>query len=283
MDNAYTGVPAYLELQNIGLYAVGTINCIRKYQPKVAKKDLKKGEMKHWLYENEIAQNVPKKTFLQYTAWQDKKQVRMLSTIFEAKTIKKLRYCKKEKKKIPFDKPKIIEMYNKNMGGVDLLDQMNSYYIWEHRESKWWRSIALWYQETVITNCYIIWKIFKDSKISHFDFRLQLIEALVAKHQWKSTNLPQNFKNWTGRTKHKIVAFGNGITRKCSFCIKQKGQVDSENYCGTCTANLGKLISVCDNHKENHDPIDLDKVQEYNSEAKKQPFWMQSTNYKKKK
>ena len=56
--------------------------------------------------------------------WKDNKIVNMISTFAgtEPQTIIK-RFCRKERKKIDVKQPKMINIYNQNMGSVDRMDQ----------------------------------------------------------------------------------------------------------------------------------------------------------------
>lgn len=54
--------------------------------------------------------------------------------------------------------PQIVEDYQKNMKGVDLLDQMVGYYMPHHRSRKWWRRIFHHLQMTTAFNAYVLAK-----------------------------------------------------------------------------------------------------------------------------
>ena len=55
----------------------------------------------------------------------------------EHQTITK-RFCRKERKKIDVKQPKIINIYNQNMGDVDRIDQNISSHMTNLRAKKWW-------------------------------------------------------------------------------------------------------------------------------------------------
>ncbi|CAI6373292.1 unnamed protein product [Macrosiphum euphorbiae] len=58
-------------------------------------------------------------------SWKDNKIVNVTSTFIGAlEPTKVRRYDKKQKKNVDVERPKIIEVYNKHMGGVDLMDSL---------------------------------------------------------------------------------------------------------------------------------------------------------------
>ena len=62
----------------------------------------------------------------------------MLSSIYGVHPTNKCkRYNKSEKKYIEVERPKVIQAYNTNMGGVDLFDRMLSYCPMRARTKKW--------------------------------------------------------------------------------------------------------------------------------------------------
>jgi hypothetical protein len=51
------------------------------------------------------------------------------------------RWCQSKKRKIQIDRPYLVELYNKNMGGVDRMDQNVSMLRMAIRSKKWWYPI----------------------------------------------------------------------------------------------------------------------------------------------
>ena len=71
--------------------------------------------------------------------WNDNSAVTAISnwaTPFPLQTVG--RYSSKNKQKISVHIPKVISLYNANMGGVDLLDRLLSSYRLKIRFKKWW-------------------------------------------------------------------------------------------------------------------------------------------------
>ncbi|GFS38330.1 piggyBac transposable element-derived protein 3 [Nephila pilipes] len=76
------------------------------------------------------------------TAWKDNKTVIMASTFAVEKPLGKvMRYDKKIKNRVEITRPHVIEEYNKNMGGVDLLDSIIARYKILMKSKKWYMRI----------------------------------------------------------------------------------------------------------------------------------------------
>ena len=79
--------------------------------------------------------------------------------------------------------PKIIDDYNHHMGGVDIADQLRSYYTTQLTVCRTWPPLFFWLLDTSIINSYLICKklgITKDHKsFNHKSFRMDLIRNLI--------------------------------------------------------------------------------------------------------
>jgi len=69
--------------------------------------------------------------------WKDNKTVSLLSTFVGKEPISEVqKFDKKLKKRIPVECPKVVQIYNKHMGGVDLLDSIIGRYRIAMRSKK---------------------------------------------------------------------------------------------------------------------------------------------------
>ena len=64
------------------------------------------------------------------------------------------RFCRKERKRITIDQPDMINAYNKNMGGVDRMDENISAYRINIRSKKWCWPIATFLFDVAANNAY---------------------------------------------------------------------------------------------------------------------------------
>lgn len=76
--------------------------------------------------------------------------------------------------------PKAINDYNKNMGSVDIADQLRQYYSTQMRSLRTWMPLFLWLLDTSILNAYIMRCIHlkEQTKSSHRLFRISLYKEL---------------------------------------------------------------------------------------------------------
>ena len=80
-----------------------------------------------------------------------------------------------------------IEDYNRHMGGVDIADQLRSYYDTQLTSFCTWWPMLCWAYDTMITNAYVIFRDMPQSPdtITHKEFRLQCAWG----GRWTSLNL----------------------------------------------------------------------------------------------
>ena len=76
-------------------------------------------------------------------------------------------------------KPSCILEYTKNMGGIDLSDQLLTYYTFLRKTGKWWRKLWVHMLNMLVLNAYILNKKFGDRKLSHSDYREYIAEYLI--------------------------------------------------------------------------------------------------------
>jgi len=74
--------------------------------------------------------------------------------------------------------PKIINDYNYHIGGVDIADQLCSYYSTQLTVRRMWMPLFFWLIDTLIINSFLICKELKLCN-DHKSFRLQLVCGLI--------------------------------------------------------------------------------------------------------
>jgi hypothetical protein len=122
------------------------------------------------------------------TKWQDSKPVIMGSN-FVGKGIEKIvsRWDKSKKEYVSVNQPEVIQLYNESMGGVDLLDQLLSYYRIFIKSKKWTLRIISHFIDFAVCISWIQYK--KSLKKSHvnskyimdlLNFRITLAKELAS-------------------------------------------------------------------------------------------------------
>ena len=93
--------------------------------------------------------------------WRDTNDVCVLSTYFEATGTDMVRRKKKidgKYQQLQVNIPPAIKYYNKNMGGVDLSDQLIQSYAVLRKTRKWWKTLFLHFIDLAVVNSFIILK-----------------------------------------------------------------------------------------------------------------------------
>ena len=80
----------------------------------------------------------------------------------------------------PKQKPSAVQMYNLHMGGVDLADQLRSYYKVGRPSKKWWRYIFWFLLDVTIVNTWILFSASPHAPVrrgyDQLSFRVDLAE-----------------------------------------------------------------------------------------------------------
>lgn len=117
---------------------------------------------------------------LSLVSWFDNKNVNLLSAYVGSEPMTtKRRYSRKEKKYISISSPQAVDVYNKHMGGVDLLDSMLGYYRIHLRSRQWYKRIFFHMIDMSIVNAWLLWRrINTDIYMALYDFKLAVSEHL---------------------------------------------------------------------------------------------------------
>ena len=153
---------------------VGNLRLNRKDVPQTVKeKKLKKGEL--------LAQHSGPVSVLK---WKDKKEVTMISTYHAQETRMKLMKCRQEKQKTV----SVLD-YNENMGGVNLKDLFQPYLLERKKMTKWYIKLFRRLLNITVLNCMVICRTNSgQTKIDHFKFTVELVQALLIEHGRESVS-----------------------------------------------------------------------------------------------
>ena len=139
-DNSFSSVKLAADLLKDNIYLTATTRTNRKDFPKeLAKttpaiKRLKQGESK-FLRKGDVVASV----------WMDKKPVTFLSTYSNSEGAETVKRKQRDGTVIDVPSLPVVTSYNKSMGGVDLSDQLRSYYPSNRKARKWWRYILVFF------------------------------------------------------------------------------------------------------------------------------------------
>ena len=122
--------------------------------------------------------------------WMDKREVYILRSLHKVTNVisKKTNY-----KGQNVTKPQPVFLYNRYMSGVDLTDQFLQYYSFLHKSVKWSKKFFMHCLNMVILNAHILHKKYSDSKIMHWQFRIELVKHMLSnawQQQWGIVPVP---------------------------------------------------------------------------------------------
>ena len=226
-DRFFTSVDVLEYLLRNGTYGCGTCRSNRKGLPKRLKNlKMRRGEIKCFQKYD---------TNLLLTLFKDKKLVHMLSTNTSHSILQS-------------GKPAVVDDFNKNMGGVDLNDQLCMYYKAGRPSHKWWRYVFWFVINVAITNA---WILFKESgrgdKYSHVKFRMELAERLKGDFNARKKNVNKHQsppKLAEFRVNDHNLIHTEGRSRVCRVCSKRgiktnRGYKKETSYeCDKCKIGL---------------------------------------------
>ena len=194
----------------------------RKKLPRVFRKPLPRGEV--------IAR---RKNQVLAVRWRDKRDVFMLSTVHKHEMMEvKPRYSGQE----TVTKPATVLTYNKYKGGVDLHDQLSSYYPMRRKTVKWWKKLFFHLIMMGTVNACKYYNIKNGSKKSLGDFMCDVVTYLVSDvlHD-DEVSLPATVPESLLMIKLRRFMNGNHypmkipptpkrkvVTRRCAYCCTFK-------------------------------------------------------------
>ena len=205
MDNWFSSPTLYHDLQARKTSAVGTVGPNRKYMPNFTVK--KKGEL-------EFASSPLGMLAIR---WVDKKKVNLLSTIHKAPDLKEVPCGEPGKFK---SKPQIVLDYNLGKTGVDVSDQMASYYNIRRKSVKWYQTLFWHLVDMVICNSFLVWRHLGGPDRNHakqLQFRKDLIYAWLGFSDWHDSPRKQPLR-LPGPFSRLCLLEETKKKRKCKWC-----------------------------------------------------------------
>ncbi|CAH1999936.1 unnamed protein product [Acanthoscelides obtectus] len=143
------------------------------------------------------------------------------------------------------------------MSGIDLQDQMQSYYPSHRKTIRWYKKVGLHICEMMLHNSYMLYNKYSGQKMSLLDYRESVIEALLP-------DIPDSaIQNQTSgkepSTQHlpsKCEARSENNRRqrkRCRCCSKRGVRKDAMYFCKSCPDLPGLCLEPC--FKEFHENL----------------------------
>ena len=181
-DNRHTSVPLATTLMNEGIALVGTFranrlrNCIMP-----SDKDMKKEGR------GTIAIKMCKSDGVELRAikWFDNRAISILTTYETVEAASQVRrWDRKGKKELFVECPSAVAIYNKCMGGVDLLDGLLSYYCIPVRSKKWYHRLIWCFFDVSVVRVWLLHRkdfdaVDNEKVTSLKEFKLSIAKSLL--------------------------------------------------------------------------------------------------------
>ncbi|KAF2890508.1 hypothetical protein ILUMI_15665 [Ignelater luminosus] len=114
------------------------------------------------------------------TKWLDNNAVHVASSCTGNKLQNCIqRWCKFFRTMILINRPFAVGFYNKNMGGVDLLDQLLALYPSRRRNKRWYIRVLMHFLDVVVVNAWILFKQNGNTKHDLLEFKTSVGRALI--------------------------------------------------------------------------------------------------------
>ena len=168
--------------------------------------------------------------------WKDKKPVHLLSTIPEGLEIgqveRRLRSEGRWQTK-NFTQPKLIKLYNSNMGGVDLGDQRIATCSRLMKGNIWYYKIFFHMLEVAVLNAHIMYQGAGHRGVSLGDFKELFVEQLIGGNSFRrdtlSPNVPEHVPDVRFNREHFHYPVKTATHRNCKVHIQR---VETVYECG---------------------------------------------------
>lgn len=231
-DNWYTSPLLYEKLHEKKINACGTVKANRRHMPPLTDK-LKRGEIQYYSTQRLLA-----------LKWQDKREVRLLSSLHNSSMV-----TAKRKNNEDIVKPKCVVDYNESMGGVDRTDMLLSTTESVRKSVKWYKKVFFHLLDLAVLNSHCIYKMKTGSLIPLLDFQRQLIKDLIAKYKQVQPR-SSGSRTSTGHSPLRLIARhfpsmyprrpkdNKKISKRCVVCSAQKKRKETCYTCRNCDVAL---------------------------------------------
>lgn len=155
-DNWFTSVPLVLTLAQQGIHCIGTVRCNRL--PGVSlKSDAEMKRTGRGSFQQKMA--MVGETTLHVVKWYDNRSVTILSDYTGAHPVTEVeRWDRKKKMLLKVPRPAVVKIYNKNMGGVDLLDSLIALYRTKIRSKKWYHRLVFHFLDLIVVTAWLLYR-----------------------------------------------------------------------------------------------------------------------------
>lgn len=229
INSYYNSISLSQKLLKSGTYISGTLKRTKKNCKATMNTQLRKGE-----------------SIIKYSEgvfigkWRDKGDVLFLSTEFTGE-MEKIN----NKRNIELERPNTINKCNKYILSVEKKDQMLAYNPCEKRTIRWYKKIGLFILQLLLLNANYLYNKYGNSKISYYDFRLEVISDLLQTKK-EITKKPKLLPINEHLPSHLPRLPTGKIARKdCRVCTRKKIRKMTNYCCNQCYGTPGLCLEPC--------------------------------------
>ena len=144
-------------------------------------------------------------------------------------------------------KPKTVVEYNRTMGGLDEVDRKVKSYESQRKTNKWYRNVFFHHMDLSVYNSFRVYTILNpNTKISHRDFLLQIIQNIFDRHPPEPVTRGRKSRNENeaprkvGNHYPKPIFQSNGNLKfsDCHFCNLHGKRAQTGYECDLCHKRL---------------------------------------------
>ena len=180
---------------------------------------------------------------MNFVKWMDTKAVHLISNSEGSiGTVPTDRRQNGSAEKVTIGVPTLVKEYNKYMGGVDLADQLKSYYAIDIRcRYKYYLRVVFDSLDTTVVNGYLNYKSLNpETKVTHLEFRQQVVQGLVGTYTSRKNAFPLGAikRKACPAVDHEHLPQIMPDRKRCKLCHKRGVENRSRFQCVTCGAAL---------------------------------------------
>lgn len=183
--------------------------------------------------------------------WQDNKPVTLLTTAVSPREVTSVKRTNKDGSKSNVYCPKVVDLYNRIMGGVDRFDQKRETYAIGRRSVKWWHRIFYFLVDLAIVNRFIMYQKFRRTNIDQLTYRIALIPQLISgfssrKRRGEPGQFLANKKQVPDEVRLSDVGSHfpeKGSYRRCRICSTKANEKRTAYTCTQCKVPV--CVPVC--------------------------------------
>ncbi|XP_062870839.1 granulocyte colony-stimulating factor receptor-like [Trichomycterus rosablanca] len=185
-DNWFCSIDLQVQLERMKIHSVGTVRSKRLPNCTFTDDKTMKKKGRGTFEEKETKHDA---VYLRAVKWYDNRSVILLSTYAAAHpTTLVQRWDKKTQEMVEVVRPNIVSIYNKSMGGVDILDSLIALYRTKVRSKKWYHHLFFHMMDMIMVEAWLLYRrdsidcgVEKKEQLSLLDFKSEVAGCLCKK------------------------------------------------------------------------------------------------------